>query len=165
MTALAKAASAEVGEKAFKLNPASLFTSPLSDYDFVLHLEPSLAGGKKRSKGAANGQAYKNLELANLDDTSLIGYDAARLFLAELQELYGSAILFFSGGSERSVIAGLWSPQTAPRAWKVNLAYSTMPNQAGKEGEVLANVNKMVILAEIARLGGELVRRVDVKAE
>ena len=148
------------------LEPASLFTSSLSDYDFVLHLDPALCGGKKRT-GASNGMTFKNLELAAEDDESMIGFDAAQLLLGKLEASYGSAVLLFAGGSERPVIAGLWSPQTAPRNWKMNLAYSTIPRKLrAKEEEVnvSAEINKDAILAEMARLGGDLIESIEVSS-
>ncbi|KAK1819029.1 U3 snoRNP protein [Friedmanniomyces endolithicus] len=163
MTALAKAACAEVQEKQVALEPASLFASPLTDYDFVLHLDPALCGCKKRA-GASNGTTFKNLELAAEDDESMIGFDAAQLLLSKLETSYGSAVVFFAGGSERPVIAGLWSPQTAPRGWKMNLAYSTIPKKSSakeEEESVRAEINKDAILAEIARLGGDLVESIE----
>lgn len=159
MTALAKAASAQIEELQLSLEPASLFSSPLDDYDFVLHLSAVAWGGNKRSSSKGR-TAFKNLELASLDDTSSVGFDPAALFLDELQDLYGSAVLFFSGGAERPVIAGLWNPQTAPRSWKVNLAYSTVPVKAANAEGVQARINKDAILSEIARLGGDLIERV-----
>ncbi|EMD00335.1 hypothetical protein BAUCODRAFT_102852 [Baudoinia panamericana UAMH 10762] len=158
MTALAKAACAEVEQNGLQVDPASLFSSPVSDFDFVLHLHPSMTGGK-RSKDAAR---YKNLELAALSDQTLVGFEPTQSLLEELESLYGSALLFFSGSSERPVIAGLWSPQTAPRAWKVNLAYSTIPHKKSKTQEVQAVVNREAMLAEIARVGRDLVGRVEI---
>lgn len=157
MTALAKAAVAAVSTQSVDLDAASLFVSPLSDYDFVLHLNPSIAGGRKKGKKSA----FKNLELDDLADTSLVGFQPVEDFLAELETLYGSAILFFHNGE--SVITGLWNPQTAPRSWKVNLAYSTIPAKKGKgeDAEVVAEVNKDAILAEIARLGGDMIRKIE----
>ncbi|KAK4549242.1 hypothetical protein LTR36_007700 [Oleoguttula mirabilis] len=161
MTALAKAACAEVEGKQLGLEAAGLFASPLNDYDFILHIDPTLSGGRKR-KNAANGTTFKNLELAILDDSSLVGFDPISSFLTELEELFGSAILLFSGGLERPVITGLWSPQTAVRSWKVNLAYSTIPTKAPKAEDVQAEINKEAILSEIARLGGNMVERIEV---
>lgn len=167
MTALAKAACAEVEEEQLALEPTSLFTSPLTDYDFVLHLDLGFSGGKRR-KGTTDAVAFKNLQLASLNDEAMVGFDAVQLFLEELESLYGSAILFVSGGSEKPVIAGLWSPQTAPRGWKMNLAYSTTPAKARKKAEddvVQAEVNKDGIIAEIARLGGDLIESVEVNRQ
>ncbi|KAI7514526.1 Nrap protein [Hortaea werneckii] len=160
MTALAKAASAEIEEKTVDLEAANLFASPLSDYDFVVHLSASASGGKKRRSLNGNA-AFKNLELASLDDPSMVGFEPVTSFLNELEKLYGSAVLFFSGGIERPVIAGLWSPQTAPRTWKVNLAYSTIPAKEPKAEDVQAHINKDAILAEVARLGGDMIEKIE----
>ncbi|CAK4033598.1 Hypothetical predicted protein [Lecanosticta acicola] len=150
MTALAKAACAEVAEKQLSLEPASLFTSPLEDFDFALHLSTD----KKKTNG------FKNLELKALQDTDMIGYEPVQSLLAELEDVYGSAVLFFNGGSEQDVIAGLWSPVTARRAWKVNLAYSTIPR--GEDQDTQADLNKSAMLSEIARLGGDLIEKVEI---
>ncbi|OQN95849.1 hypothetical protein B0A48_18134 [Cryoendolithus antarcticus] len=117
MTALAGAAMQAVEAQSIDLDPASLFVSPLEDYDFVLHLSAAAFGSRKKSKETG----FKNLKVQNTADTSLVGFQPAEDFLTELQTLYGAAIVFFCGGAERKVIAGLWSPLTAPRAWKVNL--------------------------------------------
>nr|POF15316.1 u3 small nucleolar rna-associated protein 22 [Quercus suber] len=152
MTALAKAAAAEIDERKLALEPASLFHSPLSDFDFVLHLNlPERRSG---------GQRFKNLQL-DVDD-SLIGLDPTRDLLTELEYVYGSSVCFFSGGAERAVIAGLWSPQTARRSWKVNLSYSTVPTKTVHEDDVQAEINREAVLAEMARLGSDLVKNVEV---
>ncbi|KAM3422165.1 U3 small nucleolar RNA-associated protein 22 [Cercospora zeina] len=159
MTALAKAACAEVSEKQLGLEPASLFSSPLTDFDFVLHLSPDVASGGKAKRSSGK---FKNLELSSLDDTTLIGFDPVRELVVELENIYGSAILFFYGGQERNVITGLWSPVTARRAWKVNLAYSTIPvKEKDDEDDVQASINKSAIFAEIATLAGDLVQKVE----
>ena len=160
LTALARAAVSAVEQQKLGLEPASLFVSPVNDYDFVLHLSATATGRKRRSSKAA--PAFKNLELETLNDTSLVGYDAVNSFYSELETLYGSSVLFFVNGTDKPVIAGLWNPQTAPRSWKVNLSYSTIPVKTGAEDEVNAEINKEGILAEIARLGGDLITKIDV---
>lgn len=163
MTALAKAAMAEVAGKGVELEVGGLFESAEGDFDFVLHLEPGLVGGGKRRKGAgANGKVFKNLKMEDLGDSSLVGFDAVAGFLHEIEEVYGSAVLFFSGGHERPAIAGLWNPRTTQRKWAINLDYSTVPVQTKDDSEVQALINKDDILAEMARLGGDMVRKVEV---
>ncbi|CAJ2508328.1 Uu.00g133540.m01.CDS01 [Anthostomella pinea] len=156
MTALAKAAVAEIDARRLELEPASLFASPLSDYPLVL----ARSIGKKR-KGIANGTAFKNLELATLHDESIVSFDASRLSLEKFESLYGSAVLFFSGGNERPVIPGLESPQTAPTRWKVNLAYSTIPSKLFTGDEVPAGINKDAILAGMARIEGNSIEKIE----
>ncbi|KAF2169533.1 hypothetical protein M409DRAFT_19946 [Zasmidium cellare ATCC 36951] len=162
MTALAKAACSEISDKQLRLEPRALFSSPLEDFDMVLHLNPAFAGGKSR-RSMGNGAAFKNLELEALTDTDMIGHEPVQEFLKELEDLYGSALLLFYGGTERPVITGLWSPLTARRSWKVNLSYSTIPVKGkDEESDVLADLNKDAVLAEIARLGGDLVEKIEV---
>ena len=168
MSALAKAACAEVAEKHLSLEPAALFRSPLTDFHFVLHLA---TGGKSKKRNSA-GAAYRNLEIEAASDVHMIGFEPEKELLKDLEATYGASILFFFGGAERlsdragcgAVIAGLWSPLTARRSWKVNLAYSTIPTKArtGEEEDVDAVLNKTAILAEMARLGGDMIERVEV---
>jgi U3 small nucleolar RNA-associated protein 22 len=148
LTALARAAIVALEQQKVDLEPASLFVSPVTDFDFVLHLSATATGRKRRASKAA--PAFKNLELETLS------------LLSELDVLYGSAILFFANGTDKPVIAGLWNPQTAPRSWKVNLSYSTVPVKAGEEDQVSAEINKDAILSEIARLGGDLISKIEV---
>ncbi|KAK4611491.1 U3 small nucleolar RNA-associated protein 22 [Fulvia fulva] len=164
MSALAKAAYAEVAEKHLALEPAALFSSPLTDFHFVLHL----AGDGKSKKRNSTGTAYKNLEIEAVSDVEMIGFEPEKDLLKDLEATYGASIIFFTGGSERAgsgaVIAGLWSPLTARRSWKVNLAYSTIPTKMskGEEEDVDAVLNKAAILAEIARLGGDMIEKIEV---
>ncbi|KAF1825052.1 Nrap protein [Dissoconium aciculare CBS 342.82] len=184
MTALAKAACAEISSQQLALALPSLFSSPLADFDFALHLDRRACGGGDANAGPASGGAgFKNLELAALDDTDSLGHDPARDLLLELEEVFGSAVVFFRGGDAavgagRFALAGLWRPQTARRGWKVNLAYSTIPlagppaaaagagteDDGGgeEEGEAQAAINKSAMLAEMVRIGGDLIEKVDV---
>ncbi|KAG9606638.1 Nrap protein, partial [Aureobasidium melanogenum] len=155
MTALAKAATAEVESKSLSLDIETLFVSPLGDYDFVIHLNPAYTTTKSK---AASGK-YKNLAIAEETNAELVDYAPTDAFFHELQSVYGQSLALFYGGAGSTTIAGLWSPVTAARAWKVNLAYSTVPVKKGEE--VVAEINKTGVLAEIARLGGELVKKIE----
>lgn len=155
LSALARAACAEILSKGVGLEPRMLFGSDLTDFDFVITLKDA-SGGKR--KGGKSSAMFKNLEMG--DDVEMIGYDPVECFLEELEEVYGSAVLFFRG--EGDVIAGLWSPETERRGWRVNLAFSTVPVKAQKEGQVEAVGNREGMLAEMGRLGGDLVQRVEL---
>ncbi|KJX94279.1 pre-rrna processing protein utp22 [Zymoseptoria brevis] len=167
MSSLARAACVEVAAKGLDLIPRALFESPLTDFDFVLSLKDDNNNGRQRKS-----QGFKNLEMSDEHNSSLIGFNPVQDFLSDLEETYGSAILFFHGvvtaGGGREVIAGLWNPvvSTARRGWKVNLAISTVPilEEEGKEEEgvgkaegVVAEVNRMAILKEVMRVGGDLI--------
>lgn len=167
LTNLARAACELVtqdrGELALK--PEALFVPSMGEYDFLIHLKPLQDYLKKTS-------SFKNLqvEAAGRDLFNAI-CDPRRLFVDELQELYGDDIVFFYNESTAiTVIAGLWNPQTeGPRKWKVGLHYSTMPLLAteedggGAEEEQQVIINKAAVLHDIARLGGDMITKIDQK--
>lgn len=163
LTSLAKAANRVVKDQGLDLNVGPLFKHSLEDYDFVLHLNPNIydewgAKAKKQS-------SFKNLQVLPAKDVSLIGYEPIRLFINELKLIYGDAIVFFHNSNKPSCIAGLWSPLTGPRTWKINLLYSTVPatdREAKEEGKgAQATINQTAILHDIARLGGDMVLGID----
>ena len=67
--------------------------------------------------------------------------------------------------SERPIIAGLWNPQTVSRAWRLNLAYSTIPERSSGKDELLASINKEAVLAEIARLGDDMIQKIEINRQ
>ncbi|KAB8293180.1 hypothetical protein EYC80_007525 [Monilinia laxa] len=88
------------------------------------------------------------------------------MFNEELECLFNGSIVFFRSATDISRIGGLWNPQTAiSRTFKVNLSYAAKPvNEKGEDSEEAKNVeiNKSAILAEIARLGGDMVSRIEI---
>ena len=160
LTNLAKAACGVVKERALDLDPKALFASSTIDYDFVIHLNPKFTEvGRDQSRKQST---FKNLQGHFPEDTALVGYNPVDLYLQELNSLYGNTIVFFHNRDEGSIIAGLWSPQMGPRAWKVNLTYSTMPamQQEDDKGPQIT-INKTALLNEVARLGGDMVTSIE----
>ncbi|KAI4142182.1 MAG: hypothetical protein L6R39_005060, partial [Caloplaca ligustica] len=166
-TKLARAASQLVKEQGLELDPETLFVPSFTEYDFLIHL---------KHKHNSKESSYKNLRIeakkAGGEDPFEGICNPAERFVEELEELYGDCIVFFynrSGGA--GVVAGLWNPQTTgAREWKVGLGYSTMPVSADGDGNgdteqrSRVAINKEAVLHDIARLGGDLVRRIDGKA-
>jgi U3 small nucleolar RNA-associated protein 22 len=158
MTALARSACKLIKDQGLDLDQRSLFATSTADYDFVVHLTPKFAEDRRK----APKQKFKNLEVQSEADLELVGYEPIREYFLELEKLYTSSIIFFysAGGS---VIAGLWNPQIVQaRPFKVNLPYATKPETGSdneEEGEI--KLDKDAILSEIARLGGDLVSRID----
>jgi U3 small nucleolar RNA-associated protein 22 len=168
MTALAKAAVKEMKERdATDVDFEGLFRSGLGDYDFVVHIDKK-AVGKWRGKDK-KAEVYKNLQIqASAMDYEMVGFDPVKLFVQDLEELYGEAMVLFYDEDVGDVIAGLWDPQTEKRGWKLKLAYSSVPvASTAKSGEddaedVDVRINKEAILNEIARLGGDMISRIEV---
>jgi U3 small nucleolar RNA-associated protein 22 len=165
LSSLAKAACALVKKQGMKLDVNTLFASSLADYDWVIHINRKFCGDKQSRRKDA--PVYKNLQVDEIRDASLVGYDPVQLYIEELERVHGRNIVLFYSGSATTVIAGLWNPQTKSRPWKVNLTYSTIPSVRktdGEEGEEASvSINKAAILNDIARLGGDLVAKIDVK--
>ena len=166
LTALARAAMKLVEKQGMEVEVRSLFTHPLTDYDFVVYLDLEKCYG--RGVGEKKRSAFKNLQGPLLEDDGLIGYDPILLYVEELQRLHGESVIFFFTVSEAlAVVTGLWSPQTESRGWKVNLGYSTVPerdDRGGGEsgGEPRVAINTTAILNDIGRLGGDMVSRIEM---
>jgi len=166
LSSLAKAASALVREQGMNLDVNMLFASSLADYDWVIHINRKYCGDKQ--SGKRDAPVYKNLQVETVHDTSRVGYHPVHLFIEELERVYGKNVVLFYDGSATTVIAGLWNPQTEYRPWKVNLTYSTIPSvmkkkDGGDNEEASVSINKSAILNDIARLGGDLISKIDVK--
>lgn len=162
-TSLAKAACHMLQEQGTRLEPGALFATSKEDYDFLIHMNEDLARGKQ-SKNKGTRPEFKNLLIEASADEGLHAYSPVLSYVDELKTLYGGSVLFFHDECQTSVIAGLWSPQTGPRPWKVNLPYSTVPTcpSKGQDGPIEAqiDINKAATLHDIARLGGDMVSRV-----
>lgn len=162
MTALARSACKVVKDQSLGLNPRSLFATSTNDYNFVIHLNPKATGISK----AKVSHRFKNLEVQSDLNIDQVDYWPIQMFSEELESLYNGSIVFFRSATDISRIGGLWNPQTAiSRAFKVNLAYAAKPAE-GKEGDeeeaTNVEINKSAILAEIARLGGDLVSKIEI---
>jgi hypothetical protein len=107
-----------------------MFTTPFTDYDFIIHL-------KREAPSEVKG--YKNLLGQNWKDV-FVDFDPFAAYLKELevshtrryhsnaQVCFGDAILWFYDNVAKSVIVGLWNPHVvASRPWKVALGFNSTP--------------------------------------
>jgi U3 small nucleolar RNA-associated protein 22 len=154
MTALARSAVHMVKEQGTRLNLDSIFSSSLTDYDFIIHINRDVADSKL-AHSRRDDKKFKNLQLQLSSNVELTGYDPVHQFVSELQQAYGDTMILFYDKAKQGIIAGLWNPQTR-RAWKLKLRFSSTP--LGKADEI--NVNKEGILNEVARLGGDLIKNI-----
>lgn len=142
MTALARSACKLVKDQALELHPKSLFVSSTTDYDFVIYLSSKFIPQLTKE---ANKQRFKNLEVQSELDLEKIGHSPVQVFLNELKRIYGSSVVLFHDSTAGAVIAGLWNPQLQTRAFGVNLI-----------------LDKATMLAEIARIGGDMVSKIEI---
>ncbi|KAJ9604136.1 U3 snoRNP protein [Cladophialophora chaetospira] len=173
VTALAKAAVGVVEEKGTGMEDGDwrgLFQSPTTDYDFVIHLRPSVVRGykakKDKAKTALNGNGeFKNLQIAEALDVDSIGYDPVELYLHDLEHAFGSSALFFYDKYGGKLIAGLWRPSVLGRKeWRVRLGWSSVPVPSdGDSDKEMCIFNKEATVAEMVNLGVGLAKSVKVK--
>lgn len=166
MTTLARAACKLVKDKGIELDPRTLFQPSLKDYDVLIHLN-----GKAVKRAADIDHVVKQSQFKNLDGRTgrtiqpALSHPA-RTFLKQLNGLFSVPLLFFHGAPEDTVVAAIWNPQVQRRTFRVNLPCSYKPaahedvGEAGTSGEHV-DVNREAILAEVARIGGDLIETIE----
>lgn len=135
------------------LDVPALFVTPLEHYDAVLHL----AAGTRAAQ-SLRPEIPAGFRSAETHDVRL-GFDPASLLVADIQRLYGDALLVFHDVNGGRAIGILFNPQRiTPRAFKPLLGYNSAP--ASKS---LVTLNKPAIIEELKRLGAGIVASVDVR--
>jgi U3 small nucleolar RNA-associated protein 22 len=165
MSSLARSACKLLKEEGLQLDPKTLFVPSLSEYDFIIYLSPKFAGSRRGNKDGKVAE-FKNLGIQTEEDLLYVGYEPVRLFVEELRVLYTSTIVLFHNESSNNVIAGVWSPQTATRTFKVNMPYATKAlGKVGNWEETVGQVaiDKDTIILEMARLGGDMVFKIELR--
>jgi U3 small nucleolar RNA-associated protein 22 len=162
ISSLAKAAVNLLKGKREELDIRDLFKSSLTPYDFIVHLDPKHTSGRQYRESVK----FKNLTKAGTEmPETLIPVES---FLEEIRILFGHCTLLFHGDRQCNVIGGLWKPQvTSMKHWSLKLAYSSCPAESDASQQTVndVTVNRSSILNEIARLGGEMVARIEVKSD
>ncbi|KAF2660693.1 Nrap protein [Lophiostoma macrostomum CBS 122681] len=148
--------------------PQTLFVSQLHEYDVVISIASKMLKSKKEAK-------YKNLEMQQGSSKSShmqnVDYAPVVLFAEDLKNIYGDAVLWFWDPEALDTIAGLWNPiSTTQRPWKVKAGWNSVPVIGKKskdddqsDAAVDIRINKAGISNEIARLGGSLISKVEVR--
>ncbi|KAF1938068.1 pre-rRNA processing protein-like protein Utp22 [Clathrospora elynae] len=153
------------------LTPESLFTTNMSEFDIVITINPKhTLNPPKKHKSEVQ---FKNLDLqqkstSSFSSSSPTSTPLPLLFAQELLEIYGDAVLWFWDPETMDRIVGLWNPVvTGQRGWKIRAGWNSEPvkKKASSDGcgGVDIKANKAAMLHEIRRLGGELVKGVEVK--
>ena len=158
-TGLARAACQLCRTQDLDVQPESLFTTSIADYDFIIHLNLKFTSSRDRPE--KQKPAFKNLQFQHGEALNDSAADPVNLYIEELKSLFGSNVLFFHNELGGTFIGGLWNPQTGPRTWRTHVGYSTSP-LLRDEGEYVA-LNQNATLHDIARLGGDMVSKIEVK--
>ncbi|KAK4100366.1 Nrap protein [Parathielavia hyrcaniae] len=183
MTALARTATRLVREQGVELDCRRLFVPSLREYDVLIHLNGKALRSTLKTYAAIDPEdegensvgrpaKFKNLDEHTGMEPLPLAQHPAELFLEHLSATYGGPLVFFRGGVEDNTIGAIWNPQVQKRTFKVNLPTSYKPVAAQKrsigdedgddKGESV-EVNKEAILSEIARIGADLVERIEVR--
>ncbi|KAG5949182.1 hypothetical protein E4U53_006001 [Claviceps sorghi] len=181
MTRLAKAACKVVRDQDLHLDPSVVFESSLQDYDVLLHLSPKAVTTLTREAASASASAsasalkkpspYKNLDHRTGKIPLPTRTHPTTVLLEQLQRVYQDSLLFFSGAPNDTVIAAIWDPRLQPRQkFRVGLPYNFCgvqhPHPDGEHhAPDVVQVNQRAVLLEIARTGGDLIRKIETTSE
>ncbi|KAK7403547.1 U3 snoRNP protein [Neonectria punicea] len=162
MTRLAKAACKLLKDSAYSLDAAALFDASLHDYDVLFHLSPKALRAILRD-AATDPAARRVSHFKNLDDRTgraplPVRAHPVDVLAEELQRVYADTLIFFRGGDD-DVIGAIWNPKLQQQKFRAGLPYN-FRRVDGEEGDVV-EVNRQAVLLEIARIGGELIKRIE----
>ena len=160
MTRLAKAAAKLIKDQGIHLDVPELFRTSLQDYDVLIHLSPKAVKAAARDAAAepgARGQRshYKNLER----DPLPLRAHPADVLAAELQRAYADTLVFFRGAADDAVVGAVWNPRLQRQKFRAGLPYN-FARVRGEDADVV-EVNRRAVLLEIARVGGDMIRKIE----
>ncbi|KAI3339325.1 Nrap protein [Ustulina deusta] len=159
MTTLARSASKAAKDKGLELDPRTLFQSGLRDYDVIIHLSAKAIKGVLRDDGTKHSH-FKNLDESGGSEALPLPESPVSALLRRFNSVYTTPLLFFHGGPDDTVVAALWNPQLHSRGFSANMPSSFKPT--GGDADTF-ELNREAVLAEIARIGGDLIEKIDVK--
>ncbi|TWU78127.1 hypothetical protein ED733_007354 [Metarhizium rileyi] len=170
MTHLAKAACKLVRDQGLNLKPESLFETSLRDYDILVHLSTKAIKNILREaateSGAIKHSQYKNLDARTGKMPLPTRTHPSAVLAEELQRTYEDTLVFFSGGPNESVLAAIWNPKLQEKQkFRAGLPYNFRKVAGDNDDDTATDVvesNREAILLELARVGGDIIRRIEV---
>ncbi|KAJ4387965.1 U3 snoRNP protein [Gnomoniopsis smithogilvyi] len=164
MTTLARSACKWVKDNGVTLEPKTLFQPSLKNYDILIHLKSGTL--KAVSQGNATGKQshFKNLDGRTGKTPEPVVQRGPRMLLQQFENLLSGPLLLFHGAPDDMTIGGIWNPQIQRRTFRVNLPCSFRPvdQDLDNESEEVVEVNREGIIAELARIGGDCIERIEV---
>ncbi|KAF8343082.1 Nrap protein [Cantharellus anzutake] len=144
-----------------------LFLHPISDYDFLIHIDPLMVPRNAQHINLDWGLMPHKRSDQGIHRGVLLNFDPLRSFCDDIQHIYGDSVALFYDPYGGVKIGGVWNPSLRePKPHQVLLGFSPEPtksNSSGpKQGKLTVVLNVEAILAEVQRLGGDLVERIEV---
>lgn len=167
MTRLAKAAHKEFHDNELTFSVEDLFETSLRDYDVLIRLSPKALRLTKRDAAYETGTKQASTEFKNLDARTgripvPVRADPAEVFVGELNRVYADTLIFFSsnaGEDDDGVVGAIWDPRLQKQRFRTGLPFNFCKVD-GEDGDVV-EVNRKAVLSEIARIGGELIKKIE----
>jgi len=150
-------------------NSKVLFLHPVSEYDFVIHFDPTRLNRYYQNVNSG-GDFWKHVgssDQRNATHTIRVDFDPVALFFDDLKHVFDGVIEFFYDPYGGTSVGGLWHPSVIKtRPFRVLAGYTTTPHRftTGKKGKetVLVDLNKASIYSEIQRMGEGLIKTIEI---
>lgn len=169
-----------------------LFVPALGDFDLRIVLDRKTLKAASRvwegedpentEEGGAGAKKFKNLDARTGAVPLPVGTQPASLLVEQLSRVYSGPLVFFRGAEDDAVIGAVWNPLVQRRSFRVNLLGSYKPVVASADGagneemkdaeesegegeDDVVEIDREGIIAEIARIGGDLIERIEVKGQ
>ncbi|GAA5820452.1 hypothetical protein JCM10212_006122 [Sporobolomyces blumeae] len=157
-----------------------IFSPPLSDYAFLIHLDPSVVPRHFQALNpdmkALTARSRSSVLAGSLighdagDEPIRIGWDPVRDYVKQLERLYPSVFLLFHSAEGSATIGGIWNPShLGPKPFKTGLGVPLRPvgssSSSDKEAKAKVELDRKAVLKEIERLGKGLVVKVELVRE
>ncbi|KAH6891012.1 Nrap protein [Thelonectria olida] len=170
MTRLAKAACKLVKDADSSLDASALFETSLVDYDVLFHLSPKAIRSILRD-AATDPTARRVSHFKNLDDRTgraplPVRSHPVNILVDELHRVYEDSLIFFRGASgednDDGVIGAIWNPKLQQQQkFRAGLPYNFRKVKDEEDDADVVEVNKQAILLEIARIGGDMIKKIE----
>jgi len=167
MTGLAKRAADAMKQQGSNLDVEALFKTQVADYPVIINISSKTV--KSIIHQASSGSTTKQSRFKNLDSRTgkspiPVSRHPVDAFLGVLEDKYRDSLTFFSGGPDDTCIGAVWTVAKKEK-FRVGLRYNVRAIQGRTEERDEVEANKEAVLAEISRIGGHLIKRIELVGE
>lgn len=150
-TSLTKVAVEMILTDGIRLQPRSLFTHNVADYDFIIYLNDEL-------------DTVKSSFCKPFKGTCPIDECGVRLsFVQEIERVHGDSLTFFYNQKEVKCIGAIWNLSSQPKMWRLHANITMVPRRPAMQDENDIRFNRAGTLSDISRLGKGVVEAIKVK--